>query len=82
MNRGLPRENGEGSCWELAGERMVAESSLKGGAGQSLRDWGEGEERSGADIRRRNWVSGGAEKLRKGLEATCGPPHDDLVTVL
>lgn len=82
MNRGLRREYAEGTCWELAGERMDAESSLKGGAGKSLRDLGEEEERSGADIRRRNRVSGGAEKLRKGLEATCGPPHNDLVTVL
>lgn len=48
---------------------MNAESSLRGGAGKSLRDLGEGEEPSGADIRRRNGVPGGVEKLRKGLEA-------------
>lgn len=61
---------------------MDAESSLRGGAGKSLRDLCEGEEPSGADIRRRNGVPGGVEKLRKGLEAKCGPLHNDLVTVL
>jgi len=61
---------------------MDAESGLEGPAGQSLRDLGEGEEGSSAEIRRRNRAAGGAERLRKRLEATCGPLNTDLVAVL
>lgn len=61
---------------------MDAESGLEGPAGKSLRDLGEGEECSGAEIGRRNRAAGGAERLRKRLEAMCGPLNTDLVAVL
>lgn len=65
----------EAKCWELAGLRMEAESGLEGPVGKSLRDLGRGEEGSGAEIERRNGAAVGAQRLRKGLEATtCGPP--------
>lgn len=54
---------------------MEAESGLEGPVGKSLRDLGRGEEGSGAEIERRNGAAVGAQRLRKGLEATtCGPP--------
>lgn len=61
-----------GTVWR---ERMDAESGLERPAGKSLRDLGEGEEGSGAEIGWRNWAAAGAKRLRKGLEATCGPPE-------
>lgn len=61
---------------------MDAESGLEGAAGKSLRDLGEGEEGSRADIGRRSWAAGGVERLGKGLGATCGPLNTDLVAVL
>lgn len=72
-----------GTGWGPAGERMGAESGLEGPAGKPLRDLGEGEERSGAVQRSGGGTAaGGAERLRKGSEATCGPLNSDLVAVL
>lgn len=58
---------------------MGAESGLEGPAGKPLRDLG----RNGAVQRPgRGTAADGAERLRKGLEATCGPLNSDLVAVL
>lgn len=70
------------TCWEPAGERMEAESGKEGPAGKSLRDLGEGEEGSSAGIGRKNRAASRTERLRKGLEATCGPASTELVAVL
>lgn len=58
-----------GTVWR----EMDAESGLEGSAGKSLRDLGEEEEGSGAEIGWRNRAAGGASRVGKGFKATCGP---------
>lgn len=63
----------EGTGWEPAGERMGAESGLEGPAGKPLRDLGEAEERSGAEIGRGERLLAGPKGSGKGRRRRVAP---------